>query len=236
MNMKEKLYKVSLLIILVIAMVSALFCATFINSRTVFADETSEEIVETTEQVEDVQEEVNDTLPDETEQVSDDEQKEDESGTGTESSVNIEELADSFTAWLKTRYGDDYDYYYNLIITGYGSVESYLLQFGSDYDIPVINEITNWLNEYAVIWVPLLVAIVLVAVYIIGKKQVFSFISKAVDSKINPIVSELNKQSKGIAEVENAVAGLMINEEKFAEQKQALTDSAKELTDVEEES
>lgn len=148
--------------------------------------------------------------------------------------TGIENVADDFTAYLKERYGDDYQYYYDKIIENWGSVEAYLLSFGeklpeeykSGWD-----KFVGWLSEYSSVWAPAFAVVALIIAAVIGKKQFERIVKDCVDKKVAPIVSELNKQSKGIAAISTGTKALLPKSEKFNESAEQLESSARELTD-----
>lgn len=145
----------------------------------------------------------------------------------------IEDIAANFVDWLKTTFGADYEYYYNIIIEKWGSVEQYLLQFGTE-NLPEQYQtgwqnFVSWLGEYAPVWAPILAVAVVIIVYIIGKKRFESIVKKAVDSKISGVGTELNKQSKAQIATNRALKALLGSGEKFAENVKELDESEKEL-------
>lgn len=147
--------------------------------------------------------------------------------------TDIATVADDFTAYLKERYGDDYQYYYDKIIENWGSIEAYLLSFGEklpDEYKSSWDKFVGWLKDYAPVWaVPFAVAFLIISV-LIGKKNLEKIIRNAVDNKVAPIVGELNKQSKGIAALSAATKDILPKNDKCAEDAQKLDDSVKELT------
>ena len=137
-----------------------------------------------------------------------------ETVTGEEQTINtdlseeyggLEAAAESFLQYLKDKYGEDYEFYYNQIIEHWGSVEVYLLSLGeklpeeykSGWD-----KFVGWLDEYSVIWAPALAVAFVVVAAVIGKKQFNKIFEKVVNAKLEPINKELNLQS-------NATAALM---------------------------
>lgn len=162
------------------------------------------------------------TVPPEQEEVTDDEE------TGT-----IEDVAADFVGWLKDTFGEDYEKYYNNIITNWGSIEEYLLQFGQE-NIPEQYQ-TGWQNfvkalgENAPFWAPILAAAIVIIVYLIGKKTFTAIIQKAVDGKTAAMGKELNKQSKALTSVIHSQKAMLGNNAKFADTVKDLDESEKEL-------
>lgn len=162
------------------------------------------------------------TVPPEQEEVTDDEE------TGT-----IEDVAADFVGWLKDTFGEDYEKYYNNIITNWGSIEEYLLQFGQE-NIPEQYQ-TGWQNfvkalgENAPFWAPILAVAIVIIVYLIGKKRFTTIIQKAVDGKTAAMGKELNKQSKALTSVIHSQKAMLGNNAKFADTVKDLDESEKEL-------
>lgn len=162
------------------------------------------------------------TVPPEQEEVTDDEE------TGT-----IEDVAADFVGWLKDTFGEDYEKYYNNIITNWGSIEEYLLQFGQE-NIPEQYQ-TGWQNfvkalgENAPFWAPILAVAIVIIVYLIGKKSFTAIIQKAVDGKTAAMGQELNKQSKALTSVIHSQKAMLGGNAKFADTVKDLDESEKEL-------
>lgn len=145
----------------------------------------------------------------------------------------IDSVAAKFIGYLKAKYGDDYEYYYNLIIEQWGSIEGYLLAFGSklpDEYQSGWDKFVGWLKEYAPLWAtPLAIAIVIIVAFI-GKKAVNGAIERIVNKKLNPVVEELNRQSKAQIATVKSQKALLGGNVKFAQEIQELDEAAKELT------
>lgn len=147
---------------------------------------------------------------------------------------SIEEISDGFVNYLKERYGEDYQYYYNKIIENWGSVEAYLLSFGEKLPEEHRNawqKFVGWLSEYSSVWAPAFAVIALIIAVAIGKKQLKRIVRDCVDKKVAPIISEMNKQSKGIAAISVGTKALLPKSDKFTESAEQLDSSVKELTD-----
>ncbi len=147
---------------------------------------------------------------------------------------SLEELAVQFTEYLKQKYGEEYDYYYNRIIEQWGSVEAYLLsldekmpqEYQSDWQ-----KFISWLGDYSVIWAPALAVVIVILVAIIGKKQFNKIVERAVNGRLSPIINELNMQSNATVAILRAQKALMGANERFAEPVKELTAAEKELKD-----
>lgn len=145
---------------------------------------------------------------------------------------NASTIAEQFCDYLKSKYGEDYEYYYNRIIEEWGSVEAYLLSFGEklpqeyktswDYFV-------EWLGEYSPVWAPVFTVVIVIVVAVIGKKKFDAIVKNVVDKKIAPVINELNKQSKSLATIAEANRALLPKNEKFADISESLDSSAKEL-------
>lgn len=144
-------------------------------------------------------------------------------------SVTVEK----FTEFLKAKYGDDYEFYYNQIIEHWGSIEAYLLQFGTTLPEEYQNgweAFVAWLGKYSVMWAPALAIAIIIIVALLGKKKFNDIIEKIVNSKLSPIVQELNTQSNATVSIIRAQKALLGNNAKFAESVKDLDKSEKELT------
>lgn len=145
---------------------------------------------------------------------------------------SLEELVDGFTEYLKSKYGADYEFYYNQIIEQWGSIEGYLLSFGSklpDEYQSGWEKFIHWLGEYAPVWAPALAVVILILVAVIGKKQFNKLIDRIVNGKLSPIVQELNAQSKATVAILRSQKALLPKDERFAENVKELEESEKEL-------
>lgn len=160
--------------------------------------------------------------------------------TPSDDTEGAEGLAVDFVEWLKSEYGEDYEYYYNLIIEKWGSIEAYLLQFGEENLTPEMNE---WWNEaislvgqYSFIWAPVLAVILLVAALLIGKSMLAKIIDKAVNVRVEAIQNtqsaqseELNRQSAAICSLGDGLRGLLGTGEKFSAEREEIQKSTEEL-------
>lgn len=151
----------------------------------------------------------------------------------TESGSGIEGIADSFLIYLKDRYGDNYQYYYDRIIDNWGSVEAYLLSFGDKLPEETRNgwqRFVGWLDEYASVWAPALAVAVIIIVALIGKKQFDALVIRIVNAKLKPIVNELNVQSKATVSLIHSQKALLGTNSKFTDTVKELDESEKEIT------
>lgn len=144
----------------------------------------------------------------------------------------LEGLAEKFTAYLKDKYGADYEYYYNQIIEKWGSVEGYLLSFGNrlpeEYQSGW-DKFVGWLGDYAPVWAVPLAIILVIIVAIVGKKTSNKIVEKVVNAKVNPIVQELNKQSAALITIMHAQKALLPKNEQFTNTSSELEESEKGL-------
>lgn len=146
--------------------------------------------------------------------------------------TNPDGFVADFTEYLKDRYGEDYEYYYNAIIERWGSVESYLRAFGDN--LPEENKtdwdkFVGWLEDYSPVWAPALAVVIVIIVAIAGKRAFNKIIEKTVDDRLSPIVRELNLQSDATATIIRAQRALLGNNERFAGAVEDLTEAEKEL-------
>ena len=169
--------------------------------------------------------------------------------TDTDDGQDSQSLVEGFIELLKGRYGADYEYYYNLIIEQWGSIEAYLLQFGEENLTPeqndVFRQVITALGETSVIWAPPLAIICLIVALIWGKKKLEGIIEKFVKGYIDKTQddsaniqstqeaqnAELNRQSKALAATMKGVQALLGTADKFAEQRGEIEEAAKELSD-----
>ena len=169
--------------------------------------------------------------------------------TGTDGGQDSQSFVEGFIELLKDRYGADYEYYYNLIIEQWGSIENYLLQFGEENLTPeqndVYRQVITALGETSVIWAPSLAIICLIVALIWGKKKLEGIIEKFVKGYIDKTQddsaniqstqeaqnAELNRQSKALAATMKGVQALLGTADKFAEQRGEIEEAAKELSD-----
>ena len=144
----------------------------------------------------------------------------------------LEGLVDSFTKYLKDKYDADYEFYYNQIIEQWGSIEGYLLSFGSKLPEEYQSgwsKFVHWLGDYAPVWAPALAVAILILVAVIGKKQFNKIVERIVNGKLSPIVQELNSQSSATVSILRAQRAMLPKDERFAENVKELEESEKEL-------
>ena len=156
-----------------------------------------------------------------------------------DSELSVEGLADSFTNYLKAKYGDDYEYYYNRIIEQWGSIEGYLLAFGNklpDEYKTGWDKFVGWLNEYKVIWGTALAAVLVIIAVLIGKRKINKFkewftalVEKLVNKRLAPIENELNLQSSATISILHSQKALLGNSDRFSDNVKELEEAEKEL-------
>lgn len=153
---------------------------------------------------------------------------------------SAESLSATFVEWLKAEYGEDYEYYYNLIIEKWGSVEAYLTQFGEEN---LTGEQQEWWSEFLAVlgetspvWASAL-AVLLVAVgLIVGKKIVAAILEKAVNAKVEAVQNtqsqqseELNKQSAAIIATAKGINALLGSSDKFSAEREEIAKTTESL-------
>lgn len=153
--------------------------------------------------------------------------------------TEIDGVAEQFVSYLKDKYGADYEYYYNLIIEQWGSVEGYLLAFGNKLPEEYQSgwdKFVGWLNEYAPVWVTALTVVVLITALIVGKSKIkklkewfTALAEKLVNKRLAPIENELNLQSKATLSILHSQKALFGSSEKFSENVKELEEAEKEL-------
>lgn len=135
----------------------------------------------------------------------------------------------SFIQYLKDEYGAEYETYYNAIIEQWGSVKNYLnaqIEDGTltDETADAWSLVVNWLDEYFVIWAPILATIALVIAFIAGRK---------VYSAIKNLFIRLFKGTNQTATAQIAIIDAMLlmlgKGEKTKKQREELEEAKKEL-------
>lgn len=145
---------------------------------------------------------------------------------------DFDALVLNFTEYLKAKYGEDYRYYYDRIIEQWGSIEAYLLSFGEK--LPEEHrsgwqKFIGWLTEYSPVWAPVFAVILVISGGVIGKKQLNKLVERLVNSKLNPVVHELNLQSNATAAMLNAQKALLAGNERFTETVAEIDKAEREL-------
>lgn len=156
-----------------------------------------------------------------------------------EESASLEVVAAQFIEYLKDKYGEDYELYYNAIIEQWGSIEGYLLAFGDKLPEQYQTgweKFVGWLGKYSVIWAPALAVVILIIAVIVGRKKFkklkewfFGLVEKLVNKRLTPIETELNLQSKAIISQIHAQKALMGTAERFSDNVKELEAAEKEL-------
>lgn len=161
------------------------------------------------------------------------EPNEDTDGT-TDTAFDMAALVEKFTAYLKDKYGAEYEQIYNGIIEQWGSIEAYLVQFGEEYIPEEFNagwsDFVEWLGVNAPIWATALAIACIIFIAVFGKKAFDKMVKKIVDAKVGVLSAELNKQSAAISAQMKALKTIMPTTEKGAAAVQELDEKEKELT------
>ena len=157
-----------------------------------------------------------------------------EEDTDTDTAFDMAALVEKFTAYLKDKYGAEYEQIYNGIIEQWGSIEAYLVQFGEEY-IPEEfnagwNDFLKIAGETSPVWATILAIIGVIILVIVGKKAFNAIVKKIVDAKVSVLSAELNKQSAAISAQMKALKTIMPTTEKGAAAVQELDEKEKELT------
>mgnify|MGYP006927578614 FL=1 len=140
---------------------------------------------------------------------------------------DIQKLVDSFVAYLKDKYGEDYELYYNRIIEEWGSVEAYLLSLGENLPEEYKNgweKFVAWLGEYASVWAPALAVMLVIVAALFGKKLVHR-----IAELFKKLFQGSNQQSSALIAVIRAQRALMGTNEKFSENVKELEEAEKRL-------
>lgn len=153
----------------------------------------------------------------------------------TDEKSELKTLVEGFLAQLKAKYGEDYETYYNAILTKWGSVEAYLLSL-VDEDTPDATatgwtKFVKWLGEYAPIWASILAVAAIIIIILCGKKalqKVAEWVTgsrgkfKTVFNSINKLYAAQNAQSE-------ALIKLLGENDKFKNERAALQASVEEI-------
>ena len=157
-----------------------------------------------------------------------------EEDTDTDTAFDMAALVDKFTQYLKDKYGAEYEQIYNGIIEQWGSIESYLMQFGEEYIPEEFNagwsDFVEWLGVNAPIWATALALACVIFIAVFGKKAFNTMVKKIVDAKVSVLSAELNKQSAAISAQMKALKTIMPTTEKGTAAVQELDEKEKELT------
>lgn len=158
----------------------------------------------------------------------------DETETGGD---GLKTLVDGFLAQLKAKYGDDYETYYNAIISDWGSIEEYLLSLVNE-DAPDKaaqgwTAFVKWLGEYSPVWASIFAVALVILVIVCGKKalnKVVGFATGA-NGKFKTLFAEINKIDAAQAAQNSALLKLLGENDRFKEERDALEKTAEDITD-----
>lgn len=157
-----------------------------------------------------------------------------ENSEQTDTAFDMAALVEKFTAYLKDKYGAEYEAIYNGIIEQWGSIEAYLVQFGEEYIPEEFNagwsDFVEWLGVNAPIWATALAIACIIFIAVFGKKAFDKMVKKNVDAKVGVLSAELNKQSAAISAQMKALKTIMPTTEKGTAAVQELDEKEKELT------
>lgn len=222
-------------ILIFAVMIAFMFVCVFATFTGAYAEETPAPEQVTEEPQNEPQIDDNEaTEPPTTEEPTEEDTDGTEQDTENDTAFDMAALVDKFTAYLKDKYGAEYDAIYNGIIEQWGSIEAYLLQFGEEY-IPEEynagwNAFIEWLSVNAPIWAPALALACIIFIAVFGKKAFNKIVQKIVDTKVNLLSDELNKQSAALSAQMKALKMIMPTNEKCAAAVQELEEKEKELS------
>lgn len=150
---------------------------------------------------------------------------------------DLKSLVDGFIEQLKTKYGDDYETYYNAIIGQWGSVEEYLLSLVTEDTPDAVasgwTAFVKWLGEYSPVWGSIFAVVAVIIVVLLGKKalnKVTGFVM-GTGSKFKTLFSEINKIDAALNAQSKALVKLLGENEKFKEERAELEKTAEDLSD-----
>lgn len=151
------------------------------------------------------------------------------------SEEDLKTLVDGFLAQLKAKYGEDYETYYNAILSDWGSIEEYLLSLVNE-DTPDKTAqgwtaFVKWLGEYSPVWASILAVALVIVVIVCGKKalkKVAEF-ATGTSGKMKTLFAEINKIDAAQAAQNSALLKLLGENNRFKEERDALEKSAEDL-------
>lgn len=150
----------------------------------------------------------------------------------------LQTLVDGFIAELRTKYGEDYETYYNAIISEWGSVEAYLLSLVPDGTPDAVADgwkaFVAWLREYSPVWGSILAIGLVIVVILFGKKALAKLTEwvTGMGKKFKTVFSSMNKLYQHNIATGEAIVKLLGDNPRFdeakAEIKKAIEDMKKD--------
>lgn len=147
----------------------------------------------------------------------------------------LQALVESFLARLKAKYGDDYQIYYDAILSEWGSVEEYLLSLVTEDTPDAVADgwksFVNWLGEYSPIWGSILAVAGVIIVLACGKSALKKVSGWATGNtgKFRTLFTAINKLYAAQNAQSNALLKLLGEGERFNGEREALRESVEEI-------
>ena len=146
-----------------------------------------------------------------------------------EPSQEDNDIVMAFIQYLKDEYGAEYETYYNAIIEQWGSVKNYLNSKITDGTLTDETAegwlgFVNWLDQYAVVWVPVLAGLALLGV-VIGGRQIY----KTIKNLFTRLFKGTNQNAVAQIAVIETLELLIGNSEKTKDARDKLAEAKKEL-------
>ena len=145
-------------------------------------------------------------------------------------------VVDGFITFLRDKYGDKWETYYNAILEEWGSVEDYLLSAMPDGAPDPVKKgweaFIGWTRDYWVV-IAIVGAVLGVGaggiVHVIRKKRFRQFLKTANDEKFATVYAEQDKQSAFLIAQGRATMALLGENVKFGERRDELKKAMEEL-------
>lgn len=152
-----------------------------------------------------------------------------------EAQDGVENIVQDFIAQLKTKYGEQWQQYYDAILSEWGTVENYLLSLIPDDSPDVVKDgwtkFVDWTRENWVILAAIGATIAVVIVLVFGKKVLTLIIEffKNLFAKVGKIFTAINTLYKNAKAQNDALLKLMGDNPKFEQERDGLKKSSEEM-------
>lgn len=137
-------------------------------------------------------------------------------------------LVDAFIQELKNQYGDDYQKYYDAIIEQWGSIKAYIYAKIDDGTLSESSDswatLIKWLDEYSVVWAPILAVIIIIILFVVGRK-----VYQVIKLLFTKLFKGSNQTASAQIAIIDALETMLGNSEKTKEQREKLENAKEEL-------
>lgn len=141
---------------------------------------------------------------------------------------NDNDITEPFIQYLKDEYGEEYEKYYNAIIEQWGSVKAYLNSKIEDGTLTESADnwslFVNWLDQYSVIWAPILAVVCVIIAFIAGRK-----VYTVIKNLFNRLFKGTNQTAIAQLAIINALEKLLGGTDKTKEERAVLEKAKEEL-------